>query len=116
MKRSEEYYEGDQDEVLSTNVRGEVMQDVMNRRLSRRSMMRAGDTVAIFIKSEVILALIFKVGLSFCLSREFIARRGVCVEACRGACSQKSHGEGESEESSEHDDGKAANNLHRGLR
>lgn len=40
MKRSEEFYEGDRDVVLSTNGRGETMQDVLTRRWNRRAMLK----------------------------------------------------------------------------
>ncbi|HYJ13349.1 MAG TPA: hypothetical protein VEW66_07145, partial [Thermomicrobiales bacterium] len=42
MKRTEEFYEGDREAVLSVNGRGETLQDVMARRLHRRAMMKAG--------------------------------------------------------------------------
>jgi secreted PhoX family phosphatase len=42
MKRTEEFYEGDREVVLSTNGRGELLQDVMERRLNRRAMLKAG--------------------------------------------------------------------------
>jgi secreted PhoX family phosphatase len=42
MKRTEEFYEGDREAVLSVNGRGETLQDVMARRLNRRAMMKAG--------------------------------------------------------------------------
>ncbi|MBA3277034.1 MAG: DUF839 domain-containing protein, partial [Chloroflexia bacterium] len=42
MKRSEEFYEGDHDAVLSTAGRGETMQDILTRRWSRRGMMKSG--------------------------------------------------------------------------
>jgi hypothetical protein len=42
MRRTEEFYEGDCEVVLSANSRGELMQDVMERLLSRRAMMKAG--------------------------------------------------------------------------
>ena len=41
-KRSEEFYEGDRDEILSTNGRGEKMYDVIARRWSRRGVVQAG--------------------------------------------------------------------------
>jgi uncharacterized protein len=40
MKRSEEFYEGDRDIVLSTAGRGETMQEVLDRRRSRRTMVK----------------------------------------------------------------------------
>jgi secreted PhoX family phosphatase len=40
MKRSEEFYEGDRKAVLSTAGRGETMQDVLDRRWSRRTMVK----------------------------------------------------------------------------
>ncbi len=40
MKRSEEFYEGDREAVLSTNGRGETMQEVLRRRWSRRSVVK----------------------------------------------------------------------------
>lgn len=42
MKRSEEFYEGDRDVVLSTNGRGETMQEVLARRWSRRGVLGSG--------------------------------------------------------------------------
>jgi len=42
MKRSEEFYEGDRETVLSTAGRGETMQDVLARRWSRRGMVKSG--------------------------------------------------------------------------
>jgi uncharacterized protein len=39
MKRTEEFYEGERDEVLSTAGRGETMQEVLARRWSRRDML-----------------------------------------------------------------------------
>src|SRR5690606_35540510 len=42
MKRTEEFYEGDRDIVLSVNSRGETLQAIMERRLNRRAMMKAG--------------------------------------------------------------------------
>ncbi len=42
MKRSEEFYEGDRDEVLSTEGRGETMQDVLGRRWNRRGVVGGG--------------------------------------------------------------------------
>ena len=41
-KRSEEFYEGDREEILSVNGRGERMQDVLARRWSRRGVVQAG--------------------------------------------------------------------------
>ncbi len=42
MPRSEEFYEGDRDIVLSTEGRGETMQDVLARRWSRRGLLGGG--------------------------------------------------------------------------
>jgi secreted PhoX family phosphatase len=42
MRRSEEFYEGDREAVLSTAGHGETMQDVLARRWSRRGMLRSG--------------------------------------------------------------------------
>ena len=42
MKRTEEFYEGDRDVVLSVNGKGETLQAIMERRLNRRAMMKAG--------------------------------------------------------------------------
>src|SRR5215207_58383 len=42
MIRSEETYEGDRDEVLSTAGRGETMQAVLARRWSRRALLHGG--------------------------------------------------------------------------
>ena len=42
MKRSEEFYEGDRDVVLSTAGRGETMQEVLARRWSRRAVLGGG--------------------------------------------------------------------------
>ncbi len=42
MKRSEEYYEGDRDVVLSNDGLGETMQDVLARRWSRRGVIGSG--------------------------------------------------------------------------
>ena len=41
-KRSEEFYEGDRDEILSGKGRGEKMYDVIARRWSRRGVVQAG--------------------------------------------------------------------------
>ncbi len=42
MKRSEEFYEGDRDAVLSSAGRGETMQEVLTRRWSRRGVVKGG--------------------------------------------------------------------------
>lgn len=42
MPRNEEFYEGDRDVVLSTAGRGETMQEVLERRWSRRGLIGAG--------------------------------------------------------------------------
>ncbi len=42
MKRSEEFYEGDREVVLSTAGRGETMQDILTRRWSRRDVVKGG--------------------------------------------------------------------------
>lgn len=42
MKRTEEFYEGDRDEALSTEGRGETMQEILARRWSRRGVVGGG--------------------------------------------------------------------------
>jgi secreted PhoX family phosphatase len=42
MKRDEEFYEGDRDQVLSTAGQGETMQDALARRWSRPGLLRGG--------------------------------------------------------------------------
>lgn len=55
-KRSEEFYEGDQDEVLSGKGRGELMQDIMARRWSRRHAIGAGLASGIVLTNGGMLA------------------------------------------------------------
>lgn len=54
--RSEEFYEGNQEEVLSGNGRGELMQDIMARRWSRRSAIGAGLASGIVLTNGGLLA------------------------------------------------------------
>lgn len=42
MQRTEEFYEGDRDTVLSTDGRGETMQEILARRWSRRGVVGSG--------------------------------------------------------------------------
>ncbi len=42
MKRNEEFYEGDRESVLSTDGRGETMQEILSRRWSRRGVLGGG--------------------------------------------------------------------------
>lgn len=55
-KRSEEFYEGDREEVLSGKGRGERMQDVMARRWSRRGVVQAGLASGIVLTSARVSA------------------------------------------------------------
>lgn len=54
--RSEAYYEGDQDEVLSGKGRGEPMQEVLARRWSRRGVVGAGLASGIVLRNGGLLA------------------------------------------------------------
>ncbi len=56
MKRTEEFYEGDRDLVLSVNGRGETLQTVMQRRLDRRAIMRAGSGAGLVLSLGPMLA------------------------------------------------------------
>ncbi len=49
MKRTEEFYEGDRDVVLSTNGRGETMQEVLARRWNRRSLLKGGGAAGLVL-------------------------------------------------------------------
>lgn len=56
VKRSEAFYEGDQDEVLSGKGRGELMRDIMARRWSRRGVVGAGLASGLVLRNGGLLA------------------------------------------------------------
>lgn len=50
LKRSEEFYEGDRDDVLSTEGRGETIQEILERRWNRRAVVGASLATGMVLK------------------------------------------------------------------